>query len=209
MQRVVGRGMPASLLARSPTVVGLAETLASMPAADPTSEFAIPRAPFTAAQKAAGVPCSLRQEDMARRFLVRLCRGPRACCGRSSCRACDTDVVLMSSRRCGCLDKERHCCIVNICCAHIDAEASALGQRAALRMAVMSVSSLHDPSMMGDHGCRRIPRGRQGPMRVCPLACTCVASSTLMPWRARWRLLCRGMRSCMRDTSCATAKCCR
>ncbi|CAK0785103.1 hypothetical protein CVIRNUC_008309 [Coccomyxa viridis] len=69
MQRVVGRGMPASLLARSPTVVGLAETLASMPAADPTAEFAIPRAPFTAAQKAAGVPCSLRQEDMARRFL--------------------------------------------------------------------------------------------------------------------------------------------
>ena len=72
MQRVVGRGMPASLLARSPTVAGLAETLAAMPAADPSAEFAIPRAPFTAAQKAAGVPCSLRQEDMARRFLVRV-----------------------------------------------------------------------------------------------------------------------------------------
>ena len=54
-----------------PTVVGLAETLAAMPAVDPSAEFAIPRAPFTPAQKAAGVPCSLRQEDMARRFLVR------------------------------------------------------------------------------------------------------------------------------------------
>ena len=71
MQQVIGRGMPASLLARSPTVVGLAETLAAMPAVDPSAEFAIPRAPFTPAQKAAGVPCSLRQEDMARRFLVR------------------------------------------------------------------------------------------------------------------------------------------
>ena len=70
MQHVIGRGMPASLLARSPTVVGLAETLAAMPAVDPSAEFAIPHAPFTPAQKAAGVPCSLRQEDMARRFLV-------------------------------------------------------------------------------------------------------------------------------------------
>ena len=129
MQRVVGRGMPASLLARSPTVVGLAETLASMPAADPTAEFAIPRAPFTAAQKAAGVPCSLRQEDMARRFLVRLCHTRHACRRRSSCFACDTAVVLMSSRRCGCLHGERFCCIVNICCARINTEASVLGQR--------------------------------------------------------------------------------
>ncbi len=70
MQQVIGRGMPASLLARSPTVAGLAETLAAMPAVDPSAEFAIPKAPFTAAQKAAGVPCSLRQEDMAQRFLV-------------------------------------------------------------------------------------------------------------------------------------------
>ena len=70
MQQVIGRGMPASLLARCPTVVGLAETLAAMPAVDPSAEFAIPKAPFTAAQKAAGVPCSLRQEDMAQRFLV-------------------------------------------------------------------------------------------------------------------------------------------
>ena len=93
MQQVVGRGMPASLLARSPTVVGLAETLASMPAADPTSEFAIPRAPFTAAQKAAGVPCSLRQEDMARRFLVRPCCALPRLPAQDSRRACDTDVV--------------------------------------------------------------------------------------------------------------------
>ena len=93
MQQVVGRGMPTSLLARSPTVVGLAETLASMPAADPTSEFAIPRAPFTAAQKAAGVPCSLRQEDMARRFLVRLCGAQHACWRRSSHCECNTDVI--------------------------------------------------------------------------------------------------------------------
>ena len=74
MQQVIGRGMPASLLARSPTVVGVAEILASMPAVDPSAEFAIPRAPFTAAQKAAGVPCSLRQDDMARRFLVSTAR---------------------------------------------------------------------------------------------------------------------------------------
>ena len=94
--------------------------LASMPAADPTAEFAIPRAPFTAAQKAAGVPCSLRQEDMARRFLVRLCHTRHACRRRSSCSACDTAVVLMSSRRCGCLHGERFGCIVNICCARIN-----------------------------------------------------------------------------------------
>ena len=93
MQQVVGRGMPASLLARSPTVVGLAETLAGMPAADPASEFAIPRAPFTAAQKAAGVPCSLRQEDMARRFLVRLCCARHACRRRSSRCECEMDAL--------------------------------------------------------------------------------------------------------------------
>lgn len=58
------------MLARSPTVQGLAETLAAIPPVDPQRQDAISPAPFTASQRAAGVPCAAMQEGAARSYLV-------------------------------------------------------------------------------------------------------------------------------------------
>ena len=59
------------MLARSPTVQGLAETLAAIPPVNPQQQYAISHAPFTPAQRAAGVPCAAMQETAARSYLVR------------------------------------------------------------------------------------------------------------------------------------------
>ena len=58
------------MLARSPTVQGLAETLAAIPPVNPQQQDAISHAPFTPAQRAAGVPCAAMQESAARSYLV-------------------------------------------------------------------------------------------------------------------------------------------
>ena len=74
MQRlhgIAGQELPSSMLARSPTVQGLAETLAAIPPVDPQQQDAISHAPFTPAQRAAGVPCAAMQERAARSYLVR------------------------------------------------------------------------------------------------------------------------------------------
>ncbi len=74
MQRlhgIAGQELASSMLARSPTVQGLAETLAAIPPVNPQQQDAISHAPFTPAQRAAGVPCAAMQESAARSYLVR------------------------------------------------------------------------------------------------------------------------------------------
>jgi hypothetical protein len=61
-----GRAVPTVTLFRAPTIVGLAGALAGMPRA---SLGAIPRAPFSAAEKAAGVPCPTSMEGYGQRAL--------------------------------------------------------------------------------------------------------------------------------------------
>ena len=79
MQRlhgIAGQALPSSMLARSPTIQGLAETLAAIPPIDPQRQGSISRAPYTASQRAAGVPCAAMQEGAAHSYLVlpdRLC----------------------------------------------------------------------------------------------------------------------------------------
>ena len=63
------------MLARSPTVQGLAETLAAIPPVNPQQQDTISHAPFTPAQRAAGVPCAAMQETAARSYLVRAAAG--------------------------------------------------------------------------------------------------------------------------------------
>ena len=70
LHAVAGQELPSSMLARSPTVQGLAETLAAIPPVDPQRQDAISPAPFTASQRAAGVPCAAMQEGAARSYLV-------------------------------------------------------------------------------------------------------------------------------------------
>ena len=73
MQRlhgIAGQALPSSMLARSPTIQGLAETLAAIPPIDPQRQGSISRAPFTASQRAAGVPCAAMQEGAAHSYLV-------------------------------------------------------------------------------------------------------------------------------------------
>ena len=59
MRKATGCSVPTVTLYRAPTVAGLASALAGMPRAAPGS---IPKAPFTPAQKAAGVPCPSNME---------------------------------------------------------------------------------------------------------------------------------------------------
>ena len=73
MQRlhgIAGQALPSSMLARSPTIQGLAETLAAIPPVDPQRQGSISRAPYTASQRAAGVPCAAMQEGAAHSYLV-------------------------------------------------------------------------------------------------------------------------------------------
>ncbi len=67
VRKATGVAVPTLVLYRSPSVVALAETLASMPRA---IAGAIPRAPFTPAQKAAGVPCPTVMETFGAAALV-------------------------------------------------------------------------------------------------------------------------------------------
>lgn len=59
MRKATGCSVPTVTLYRAPTVAGLASALAGMPRAAPGS---IPKAPFTPAQKAVGVPCPSNME---------------------------------------------------------------------------------------------------------------------------------------------------
>ena len=59
MRKATGCSVPTIMLYRAPTVADLASALAGMPRAAPGS---IPKAPFTPAQKAAGVPCPSNME---------------------------------------------------------------------------------------------------------------------------------------------------
>ena len=52
-------------LFRTPTIAGLAEALVRSGTGDPSTSQAIPRADFTPEQRAAGVPLSANQEQMA------------------------------------------------------------------------------------------------------------------------------------------------
>ena len=67
VRKATGAAVPTLVLYRSPTVVSLAETLAGMPRAVAGT---IPRAPFTPAQKAAGVPCPTVMETYGTAALV-------------------------------------------------------------------------------------------------------------------------------------------
>jgi len=58
--------VPTAALFRAPTIADLAAVLAGMPRGE---AGAVPRAPFTAAQKAAGVPCSSSMQGMGRTAL--------------------------------------------------------------------------------------------------------------------------------------------
>ena len=66
-REAAGCAVPMVMLRCAPTIAGLAGVPASMPHA---AAAAIPRAPFTAAQKAAGVPCLSDLECMGREFLT-------------------------------------------------------------------------------------------------------------------------------------------
>ena len=59
VRKATGCSVPTVTMYRAPTVAGLASALAGMPRAAPGS---IPKAPFTPAQKAAGVPCPSNME---------------------------------------------------------------------------------------------------------------------------------------------------
>ncbi len=67
VRKATGRAVPTVTLFRAPTVAGLADVLAGMPRA---AAGAIPRAPFTAAQKAAGVPCPTNMEGFGHGYLT-------------------------------------------------------------------------------------------------------------------------------------------
>ncbi len=66
VRKATGAAVPTAALFRAPTIADLAAVLAGMPRGE---AGAVPRAPFTAAQKAAGVPCSSSMQGMGRTAL--------------------------------------------------------------------------------------------------------------------------------------------
>jgi len=66
VRKATGAAVPTAALFRAPTIADLAGVLAGMPRGE---AGAVPRAPFTAAQKAAGVPCSSNMQGMGRTAL--------------------------------------------------------------------------------------------------------------------------------------------
>ncbi len=62
VRQVVGKDVPTAQLFRTPTIAGLALALGRINAGP--AQAAIPRAGFSAEQRAAGVPCSANQQQM-------------------------------------------------------------------------------------------------------------------------------------------------
>ena len=64
VRQATGRDVPTAQLFRTPTIAGLAEVLERSAGGGAAEAEAIPRAGFSAEQRAAGVPCSANQEQM-------------------------------------------------------------------------------------------------------------------------------------------------
>ncbi len=64
VRRVVGCEVPTAQLFRTPTIAALAAALSHASAGGRSGAGAIPRAGFSAEQRAAGMPCSANQEQM-------------------------------------------------------------------------------------------------------------------------------------------------